>query len=225
MITNNVTVESQLATSAATFLKWEEVYIFCFLQSETLELGDPRIGTLPLCLPLVRVCLVALSSPSGAFSFHCDPICRGEFICCLSPAFRPSLFPRSVSSFCSVYLSLPCSCSLPNSKAFLKCRASLSIEPVSPSNPLLEALLRSPALSLISGYLQRECASVCVCVWDNVHVKKRGGEGNKSTILYVDSGTLFFYAKETGRLKNRDNTCMIKWKLKPCLKEYFTQRV
>lgn len=165
MMTNNVTVESQLATSAATFLKWEEVYIFCFLQSETLELGDPRIGTLPLCLPLVRVCLVALSSPSGAFSFHCDLICRGEFICsCLPPPPFPSMLPRSVSSFCSVYLSQPCSCSLPNSKAFLKCRASLSIEPVSPSKPLLEALLRSPALSLISGYLQRECASVCLCL-------------------------------------------------------------
>lgn len=220
MITNNVTVESQLATSAATFLKWEEVYIFCFLQSETLELGDPRIGTLPLCLPLVRVCLVALSSPSGAFSFRCDLICRGEFICsCLpppSPPFRPSLLPRSVSSFCSFYLSQPCSCSLPNSKAFLKCRASLSIEPVSPSKPLLEALLRSPALSLISGYLQRECASVCLCLRQCMCLKKG---------WWRNSGILFFYAKEKGRLENRDNTCMIKWNLKPCLKEYFTQRV
>lgn len=54
-------------------------------------------------------------------------------------------------------------------------------------------------------------------------LKKRGGDGNKSTILYVDSGILFFYAKEMGRLENCDNTCMIIWKLKPCLKEYFTQ--
>lgn len=66
IINNNIRAEPKLATSAATFLKWEEVYIVCFLQPETLELGDPCIRTLPLSRSVVRVGLVVLSSPSGA---------------------------------------------------------------------------------------------------------------------------------------------------------------
>lgn len=127
MITNNVTVESQLATSAATFLKWEEVYIFCFLQSETLELGDPRIATLPLCLPLVRVCLVALSSPSGAFSFHCDLISRGEFICSWLPPPLPSISDSSQRLVLLLCLSLSALFLLPSKLKGLSQMSCLSL--------------------------------------------------------------------------------------------------
>lgn len=184
MINNNVTVESQLATSAATFLKWEEVYIFCFLQSETLELGDPCIRTLPISLPPLRVCLVALVR-GFCFPLRSD-LSRGIHL----PLFIPlhsSLFPHSISSFCSVYLSLPCSHSLPNSKAFLKCRASLSSEPISPSKPLLEALLHSPALSLISGYLQCECVSGWLCLRRCTCKKKKKEIRALSHVLLVKS--------------------------------------
>lgn len=176
MITNNVTVESQLATSAATFLKWEEVYIFCFLQSETLELGDPRIGTLPLCLPLVCVCLVALSSPSGAFSFHGDLICRGEFICsCLPPP------PLSVH-LCFLAASRPFAlfiflCLVP--APFQTQRPFSNVVPLSPLSP---SLLPNLCWRLCCAHLlfpsSLDTCSVnvrlCVCVWDNVHVKKKG---------------------------------------------------
>lgn len=75
------------------------------------------------------------------------------------------------------------------------------------------------ALSLVSGYLR------CECVWNSVRSKWGGGKvRKKSTNLDVDGEFLFFYAKERRRVDTDDNTCMIKWKLKPCLNDSFTQK-
>lgn len=51
-----------------------------------------------------------------------------------------------------------------------------------------------------------------------------GGVRKKRTSLDVDGDIFFFYAKERRRVETDDNTCMIKWKLKPCLNDSFTQK-
>lgn len=112
------------------------------------------------------------------FALRCNPICQEEFIIeetcavikkiCSSPCFFFfSLFVcfLYLSHQCLVlslvYLLLPCCCSLQNSKAFLKCRASLSIEPVSPSKPCWK-LCCSVLRFLVSHLLILQC--VCMYV-------------------------------------------------------------
>lgn len=75
------------------------------------------------------------------------------------------------------------------------------------------------ALSLVSGYLR------CEWVWNSVRSKWEGGKvRKKSSNLDVDGEFFFFYAKERRRVETDDNTCMIKWKLKPCFNDSFTQK-
>lgn len=176
-------------------------------------------------LPPSRTCLSCGSELTVRGFFHCDLICGGEFICsCLSPLSVHVCFLAASRPF-ALFIFL---CLVP--APFQTQRPFSNVVPLSPLSPslLLNLCWRLCCAHLLFRSSLDTCSvnvRLCVCVWDNVHVKIRGGEGNKSTILYVDSGILFFYAKETGRLENRDNICMIKWNLKPCLKEYFTQRV
>lgn len=114
----------------------------------------------------------------------CNLICQEEFIlCCYNLLFFLFLFSlylslRLVSSWCLscglVLLLLfisSCLAAAPsqNSKAFLKCRASLSIEPVSPSKPCWK-LCCSVLLFLgggrggLSFHDTAVCMCVCVCV-------------------------------------------------------------
>lgn len=137
MINNNIRAEPKLATSAATFLKWEEVYIFCFCSQ---RLWSWEIPASERFLPpaLLYVFVLWRWAPRQGLSFPLQSeqwsgiylqLLQSAFSSCLppSPSISPSRFPHSVSSFCAVCLSLPCSRSLPNSKALLKCCASLPL--------------------------------------------------------------------------------------------------
>lgn len=138
MINNNIRAESKLATAAATFLKWEEVYIFCFFAVRDSWAGRSLLQNAS-SLPLSRTC----SSRGAELTFQglCFPSQSrgGESICSCSnllsppgyPRLHPSLHPRSphgVSRLFALFV-FPCLVprSLPNSKAFLKCRASLRL--------------------------------------------------------------------------------------------------
>lgn len=182
MINNNIRAESKLATSAATFLKWEEVYIFCFLQSETLELGDPCISFLSPALSYVFV-LWRWAHRQG-FAFHCNLTSRGESICSCNnllfpPVYAPSIhLSIPVSSQCLVFLrclSFPALFPLPSELKGLSQMSCLS--PFSPS------LLPNLGWKLCCTHLlfrsSLDTCSVNVFVFETVHIQK--GKRKKST--------------------------------------------
>lgn len=181
-------------------------------------------------LALCRTCSSrAAELPVRGFAFLCNLISRGESICSCynllsppvylpSPPISPSQLLHSVLSFCALCLSLPCSRSLPNSKAFLKCHASLHLARLS-----FQTLAGSfAALTCSFPQLWIPAAWMCLCLRPCTF--KKGKKWSKLYILYLYvDGKIIFYAKEKRRLETND-TCMIKWKLKPCLNDYFTQK-
>lgn len=151
----------------------------------------PFVWMLPLSLSRVRAVfrLVAPSSPWRASLSVCNLIpSRRIYTRCYNPLsslvwlfFFPldlvssSWFPHRVSHqkscplCCCLSPLLPCCCSLQNSKAFLRCCASLSfsIEPVSPSKPCWKLCCSILLLFwyLISWYCSVHVVYVCVGVY------------------------------------------------------------
>lgn len=137
----------------------------------------PFVWMLPLSFPRVRVVFVSwrrahhegLRSLFAIWSVEKN--LHSAVIICFSPCFFFILHwflygvCHPVSSSCSVYLLLPCCCSLQNSKAFLKCRASLSVEPVSSSKPCWK--LCCSVLLSFGSLISPNCSVhelLCVCV-------------------------------------------------------------
>lgn len=180
MINNNLRAESNLAISAATFLKWEEVYIFCFLQSETLELGHPSAERF-----FSRVRLVALSSPSGALLSFAIWAVLGNLSAAVRICFLLLFIPLSilVSSQCLVFLcclSFPVLFPLPSKLKGLA--QKLCLFPLSPS------VLPNLGWKLCCTHLPfPSCLDTCsvnVFLFETVYIQK-GKKKEKRVLTYV----------------------------------------
>lgn len=150
-------------TSAATFLKWKEVYIFCFLQSETFEIGN-LLSECFLSPSLVSV----LCSSRGAeltmkgFALRCNPICQEEFIIeetcavikkiCSSPCFF---------FFLCLFVSSICLTSVLSSRSFIS--SCLAAAPSKTQRPFSNVVPLSPlSLSLLPNLAGSFAALSCV---------------------------------------------------------------
>lgn len=113
----------------------------------------------------------------------------------------PSWFPHRVSHqkscplCCCLSPLLPCCCSLQNSKAFLRCRASLSLSPSSPS--LLPNLAGSfAALSCFYfgiSSLDTAVCMLCTCVWVCIRTNPDKIKWSSHMWKFVFFSSCFFY--------------------------------
>lgn len=181
MFINNIRAKSKLATSAATFLKWE-VYIFCFLQSESWA-GRSLQNAFFLPPRTCSSCGAELTV-GALLSIATWPV-EGNLSAAVTICFPLPFIHLSIhlsipdSSQCLVFLrclSFPALSLLPSKPKGLSRMSCLS--PFSPSLLLNLGWKLCCTHRLFSGYLQRKC----VCVLDSVHSKRK-----KMTNLYVDS--------------------------------------